>query len=360
MVIKRMALILLLSLMSFVALVRQDAFADGFTPPEDGYDWVQLTSDEWLKGELVSLFDDELLFDSDHFGDVTIDLEDVRKFRGYRRFGVSIQGVGLVQGRLRVDEQQVVIVGDEAEYVYARQRLVAVTASAERELDRWSADVGLGINIRRGNSDVVEYNMLAGIERRTPSSRVLVDYLGNFNETEGKRVANNHRVNASYDRFIAGRFFWRPLIGQYFRDPFQNIQHQGTLETGIGYELRNTARTDWNVSSGLGGNFVRYVSVQAGEPSDNTSPALSFGTNFDTEVTSWMDYLLEFQMTFLDEDSGAYQHHLLTTLSTDLIGKWDLDVSFVWDRTQNPQPREDRTVPEKDDYRLLVGVGFDF
>jgi hypothetical protein len=40
MVIKRMALILLLSLMSFVALVRQDAFADGFTPPEDGYDWV--------------------------------------------------------------------------------------------------------------------------------------------------------------------------------------------------------------------------------------------------------------------------------------------------------------------------------
>jgi hypothetical protein len=306
------------------------------------------------------MFDNELLFDSDHFGEVKIDTEDIRKFRGTRRFSVSIRGAGQVMGLLRVDERQVVVVGEEAEYVYARQRLVAVTAAAERELDRWSADLGLGINIRKGNADIVEYNMLAGIERRTPDSRVLIDYLGNFNETEGQRVANNHRVNGSYDRFTGERFFWRPLIGQYFRDPFQNIKHQGTLETGAGYEFVNTARTEWNVSGSLGVNFVRHVSVEAGQSTGNTSPAVSLGTDFDTELTSWMDYLLEFQMTFLDDESGAYQHHLLTTLSTDLIGDWDLDVSFVWDRTQKPQPREDRSVPEKDDYRLLVGVGFDF
>ena len=73
-----------------------------------------------------------------------------------------------------------------------------------------------------------------------------------------------------------------------------------------------------------------------------------------------MDYLLEVQLSFLDEDSGQYQHHILTTLSTDLIGDLDLDVSFVWDRTQKPEARADGTVPEKDDYRLILGLAYEF
>jgi hypothetical protein len=73
-----------------------------------------------------------------------------------------------------------------------------------------------------------------------------------------------------------------------------------------------------------------------------------------------MDYLLTIQMSFLDDDSGTYQHHILTTLSTDLIGELDLDVSFVWDRTQKPQPRADSSIPEKDDYWLMVGLAFEF
>ena len=41
------------------------AEAPVFVPPEDGYDWIQLTSGEWLKGELIGVFDDEVEFDSD-------------------------------------------------------------------------------------------------------------------------------------------------------------------------------------------------------------------------------------------------------------------------------------------------------
>ena len=351
---------LFLSLSCGLAIAEQDLDFSDFAPPPDEYDWIQLTSDEWLKGELISLFDDELTFDSDNLGVITFDWEDVRHFRGHGAYGISLQGVDPLAGELQIDKQQVVIIADEKRHVYPRQQLVAITPSAYRELDNWSADATLGLNVRKGNADIVEYNFLAGIERRTPNSRVIVDYLGNFNETEGQQVANNHRLNGAYDRFSGSRFFWRPLIGQYFRDPFQNISHQGTLETGLGYELVDTAKTDWEFFGGIGANFVRYESVEPGQPSDNTSPAVSFGTDFETELTSWMDYLFLLQVTFLDDASGSYQHHLLTTLSTDLIGDLDLDVSFVWDRTQKPQPRADQTIPEKDDYRLMIGVGFEF
>ena len=44
----------------------------------------------------------------------------------------------------------------------------------------------------------------------------------------------------------------------------------------------------------------------------------------------------------------------------DAFGPLDLDVSFVWDRVQEPRPESSGLVPKKDDYRLIFGFGFDF
>ena len=341
-------------------LVTNAAWASDFVPPNDGYDWLRLTSGEWLRGELIGVFNDEVEFDSDVLDELTIDAEDVDRFISPRIFGLSIRDQDLVVGRIWLDGDRVkVIVGDE-EHEYSRDQLVAITVSTERERDRWSGDITLGINIRQGNSESIEYNMLAGIERRTPNSRTFVDYLGTFNETEGVRIANNHRVTGVLDRFSGSRLFWRPFLGQYFRDPFQNIDHQLTLETGLGYELTDTSRTEWEIFAGVGFNYVERESVEAGQPSNSTSPALSIGTSFDTEVTSWMDYLFSFTATFIDEESGSYQHHLLTTLSSDLVGNFDVDISFVWDRTQSPPPLANGDIPEQDDFRLLVGLSYEF
>jgi hypothetical protein len=331
-----------------------------FTPPDDGYDWLRLVSGEWLRGELIGVFNDEVEFDSDILDELTIDGEDVAQFYSPRIFELSIRGRELIVSRVWLDGDRVSVIVNEVEQEFSRSELIAVTVSAERERDRWSGNVSLGINVREGNSEFVEYNMIAGIERRTPQSRMFVDYLGTFNETEDVQVANNHRVNLVLDRFTGARLFWRPVIGQYFRDPFQNIDHQGTLETGLGYELADTSRTEWEIFAGAGINYVERVSVEPGTPSNSTSPAFSLGTSFDTELTQWMDYLFDFTATFLDEESGSYQHHLLTTLSSDLVGNFDIDFSFVWDRTENPPPLADGQVPEKDDFRLLVGLSYEF
>ena len=335
-------------------------FATEFVPADDGYDWVQLTSGEWLKGELTGFFEEEIEFDSEVLDDLTIDREDVARFFSARTFSARILGGAVVTGRVQVNESRVVIDSARGEQSFSREELVALTLKAERERDRWSGDVSLGTNFRRGNNDFVEYNAIAGLERRTASSRGFIDYIGTFNETEGEQTANNHRLSFTFDRFSGSRLFWRPLNGQYFRDPFQNIANQLTLETGLGYELIKTSETDWEVYAGFGVTTVERVSVEAGQDKNSRSPSSTIGTDFETEITSWMDYLLSFQATFVDEASGQYQHHLLTTLSSDLIGDIDLDVSLVWDRTARPPPGADGVTPEKDDFRLLIGVGYDF
>ena len=326
----------------------------------DDSDWLVLTSGETLKGELIGLFNDYVEFDSDILDDLSIELEDVAQIISPRRLGVRLQGAGLVTGQVLVDEHDVVVTRNGIETVYARDQLVSLTISAEREIDRWSGDLSLGTNVRKGNTDLVEYNTIMGFERRTALSRAFVDYIGNFNETEDVQVSNNHRVNVVYDRFSDYRFFWRPFNGQYFRDPFQNIAHQATLETGIGYELIDSSRTEWDIYAGVGVNIVERVSVEADQEKNSRSPSASLGTDFDTELTSWMDFLISFQMTFVDEASGDYQHHLLTTLSTELIGNLDFDVSLVWDRVQRPPPNSAGETPEQDDFRLSIGLGWDF
>jgi Protein of unknown function, DUF481 len=331
-----------------------------FRPPPDEYDWIQLTSDEWLKGELVSLYENELTFDSDHLGVLSLDWEDIRSFHSHHNYRVSVQLASTMTGQLEINPDYLRLNVDGGTRVYPRKQLVAITPTAYRELDNWRANATFGTNIRRGNADTIEYNLLAGVERRTPRSRVNLDYLGNFNEADGEQVANNHRINGNWDLFGGGRFFWRPVISQFYRDPFQNISRQGTLETGFGYEFIDNPRTEWQFSGGLGGNFIRYQSVEPGESDSETSPALSLGTDFETELTPWMDFAFLMHMTFLDDESGAYQHHVLSTLSTELIGNFDLDISFIWDRIGKPQQRADGSSPEKDDYRLMIGLGYEF
>ena len=352
--------VFLISLFPVDTTAMQEHEPTGFVPPIDEYDWIQLTSDEWLKGELISLYEDELNFESDNLGRLSIDWEDVRIFRSHGTLSINVQDLDPLVGKLSIDDQHILIDNAGKIRKYSRTNLISVTPSATRRLDRWSADATLGFNIRQGNADIVEFNLLLGLERRLPGSRISLDYLGNFNETEGQQIANNHRLNGSYNLFRGNRLFWRPLIGQYYRDVFQNIDHQGTLETGLGYELIDNSRTEWTVSGGLGINYIRYRSVEEGMDRGKRSPAFSLGTDFETELTSWMDYLFLAHLTLVDEDSGSYQHHLLTTLSTELTGRLDLDVSFIWDRIQKPQIRADGSVPEKDDYRFMLGLGFEF
>ena len=45
-----------------------DSAWDKFVPPpDDKFDWLQLNSGEWLKGEFKVLYDYEVEFDSDEF-----------------------------------------------------------------------------------------------------------------------------------------------------------------------------------------------------------------------------------------------------------------------------------------------------
>ena len=83
-------------------------------------------------------------------------------------------------------------------------------------------------------------------------------------------------------------------------------------------------------------------------------------THFNTELTKTVDFDFLYTFQILNEASGTYTHHMVAAFETELTRWLDLDISFVWDRIQDPQPDADGTEPKQDDFYLIVGLGIEF
>jgi putative salt-induced outer membrane protein YdiY len=350
---------------SVTALAEESPWDKFVPPPDDKFDWIQLTSGEWLKGELKVLYNYEVEFDSDEMDLQTFDLEDVKRIRTHKSQSIRIEDKELsdkpiiVQGIVNINDDRVMVtVGDETRE-FTRDQVVAIAQVDEKERNLWSGNISLGANFRGGNTETTDLNIMANLKRRTESSRLVIDYIGNFSRAGGVETSNNHRLSGYRDVTISKNFFWRQLGAEYFRDKFKNIDHQFSLSTGLGYHIIYTSKTKWDVNAGVGGRYTKFVSVLPGESIDNTTPAVGAGTMYDTELTSWMDFLLDYSFQIVDEESGRYTHHLITSLSNDLIGDIDLDFSFIWDRIEEPQPDSEGNVPDQDDYQLIVSFSYD-
>jgi len=338
----------------------------GFVPPVDTeFDWIQLVSGEWLKGEIKVMYNYELEFDSDELELLSLDWEDVRQIRSADLQSIYIENKKIgdkpitVVGQLTmVDDLVTVTLGDEKK-TYQRSQIISIAEGSDDELDLWSGKLSYGANIRSGNSDLVDMNTNLSASRRTAETRYYISYVANISRTQDDETSNNHRMITYYDIFSSRKIFWRPVFAEYYRDEFKNIEHQLSLGSGFGYQLIRTHKTELQVSGGLGGLYKRYESVTPGTDDQNRSLLLVLGTQLDTDLTSKIEFKFEFNFKIVDPDSGQYIHHMISTLSTDISSDLDLDISLVWDRTQRPQANDDGIVPKRDDVQLIVGVSYE-
>jgi len=324
------------------------------------FDWIELTSGEWLKGELKSMQEKILEFDSDKLGLLKLDWEDVRQVRAERPQTVITERKDEYTGLLHIDEAEVrVTLADGTAATFDRPYLLGLVPGEPKELNYWSLKLGAGATYQTGNTKRSDLNINGRIQRRTPDSRLLLSYLGVYTTTDEVETANNHRANGSFDIFLTRRLFVRPVFAEYFRDKFQNIEHQLTVGMAVGYTLIDNGRTTWDIFGGPGYRYTRFVSVLPGERSDESTAAFLGGSTWDREMTTWMDANASYQFGLMNERSGTYTHHATAGLSIELTSHLDLDLTAVWDHISTPQQRSDGTTPLPDDFRFIVGVSLD-
>ncbi len=329
------------------------------------YDWVQLTSNEWLKGEIKGMYKDSLEFDSDKLDLLDIDWADVKILRSYRVNNINIEGIGATSGVLEVTDDRLEVINDYENQSYDRSELISFAPGGKAERDLWAIKATLSLDLKQGNTDQVDYTAKVNVKRRGSTSRFLMDYIGNISKTNGGdgsliETINNHRLNASYDYYKTRYFFYTPVFVEFYRDPFLNIDLKTTLGAGLGYTVIDDGRTELSFAGGPAYVKTDFISVAAGESSSESTPAAVLRTNYDFELTKTIDFIARYNIQVGNTASGGYTHHIILTVESEITGALDFDTSFIWDRTAHPTEAADGTSPEPNDYRLTFGISYTY
>jgi len=324
------------------------------------YDWVQTDSGEWFKGEIKAMYDDKLEFDSDEVGLYEFDFEDVVRIKSYHIISVNIENLASFPGILRLKGDKVTIIQGDNKYEFDRKDIVSLALNGTKESDFWSGKITINLDLRSGNVQQYDYNVKANVKRRTSDSRLFLDYLGRISSKKGSETANDHRINQKYDIYLSRHFFWTPFFSEYYTDIYKNIDTQLTGGVGIGYTVADTKKVDWSFSAGPAAIYTRFVSVQDGVSDSQFSPALELSTKLEYEINKITDFTFDYKLTYTNESSGSYKHHMIVSFENELLSWLDFDVTGIWDYTANPERNSDNEVAKPDDYQLLLGFGIEF
>ncbi len=340
------------------------AWSQNWQPSEPSLkerDWLQLTSGEWVWGEIQVLRDKDLEFDSEELDLLKLDWDDVAGFRSARILTYRFENLGVFTGTATMRDGVVTITTVDEVKEFPREPLIMILEGRPTEINYWSLKATLGLVARSGNTDQADVNTSVRIRRQTPRARLDISYLGNFGEVQGVRNINNHNVTSTWDMLVKAGFFITPAAVNLYHDPFSNIDLKTTVSAGAGYFISRGGDVEWSVGLLAGYVHTEYVSVQEGKDDNEGSFSLTPSTKLDWDITGDIEFELDYNVQVSVPETNNAFHHAVGTLSLDVWGDiLDFDFALAWDRVETPQPAADGYVPVRDDFRTTYGLGVDF
>lgn len=321
-------------------------------------DWVKLTNGEWLKGELVSLRNDILIFDSDEFDMWSLDWDDVAEFHSVGDVAIVFRDGKIVTSRISIIADAVVLYNTNE--IVERTGILSIVPVKASWWELWNGKLSLGLNVRSGNSNQSDLQIQMNAINRTAFHKLHLSYLGNFSLVENTTITSNNFATFSWNYFFNDQIFFIPVAYNFYNDLLKNIRQQHTPSIGFGYEILNLSTLEWDVTGGFGYQFIQYESVESGEDDISQSYIIQLGTMFTVDITDTTGLDLSYTAALDLIDIRSTNHTFLSVLSVDITRNLELDLTFTWGRVGNPKPREDGSIPRKDDFSLSAGIGFDF
>jgi hypothetical protein len=84
-----------------------------------------------------------------------------------------------------------------------------------------------------------------------------------------------------------------------------------------------------------------------------------FRTSLELDPIPDLDWDTTYTLIAVVSDWDKTSHHLSSVLSFEVWGPLDLDLSFIWDRIEQPAADPDGDTPRSDDFQLTLGVSFE-
>jgi len=342
------------------SITEEITVADLPEPCTGPWDWVHLSSGEWLRGEFKRMRKKRFSFRSTRMKTQTLDWKHVKAFcfPGNTRFILEDHTVMAGQGRL-VDGLLTVST-DEITQTAPREDIWAILPGLPRELNRWRSKLSVGLDAFTGNTDQQNFTASVEIDREDAGTHLDLDYRGSFGRTDGKQNVNRHRATGEFNVYFNRRVFAALPFIEYTSDHFQNLQHRVTPGASLGYKLFDSDSFEWDVQVGWAYQYTRFVSVQPDQALAESDSGPRFMANLDWDVWGDLTWKASHSTILLVLNFDQSNYHTQTSLVYDLTDLIYLEFSFWHDRTRQPQETQSGDFPKKDDFRYLVSVGVSF
>jgi len=322
----------------------------------DDHDWLRLTSGEWLKGDLNWMRDKDLEFDSDKLDLLTFSWSKVDQFHSPQVNTYVFEGKIDVTGRAVVTEDMVIIETSEGVVSVPRSELISILEGDPRERNWWSTRLSAGFSATAGNTNQGQLNLYWDLVRADPRTRSLISYDGTFGYANEEQTVNRHVGNFEVRLFISKRFFFVPSAAGFLNDRFTNLKFRATPAAGAGVHLFDTKKVEWDLGGSLGYQYMRFLSTAAGVENPQNDGFVGFHTYADFDFTDDVELELDWTTNLVYTGIGNTNHLGSAKFSVEISDIFDFETSFKFYRMENPPPRQDGTVPKKNDYQLIVGI----
>lgn len=319
-----------------------------FLKKQNNKDWLILTSDDLLFGEIVNLYENNLEFKTKNLGTLNIAWSKIKSLESHRKVNVGFTDLNTKKGILRITDGKAYLGNKEFD---PDTILTIMSNTADMPVD-WYAKIALGANFYSGNSDQFDYTAIINLKRRTTESRIGLNYIGNYSKNGNESSVNNHRINTNFDWFLSKRFYLRPIAIDLYKDPFVNIDYQYSINLGVGYNIFDEDHFSWTVNIGPGFTQTRYK--HSNTKTTESSAALVLSSSLKKDITDDIEFKTKYRMQISDDKTGLYTHHASAALKIELTDIINLNTAILWDHISKPNS-DNNTQLKKNDYQYIIG-----
>ncbi len=323
-------------------------------------DWIILTSGELIIGEFYDIYDDVVEFKSIRFKEQRVKFKYIKRLKTNKIVSINVENMATFYGYIEINQKKVVMSLDDKVSVFHESQIVSATQVNNDWNGAWKSEIILNVGFKSGNTNQKDIGTIIDIKRKVAQSQLSLNYIANFSQTNSKKTEQNQRLSMDYKIYKSTRFFYKPLFGVYYKDRFSNIKYSYNLGTGLGYEVYDGEKLEIDISGGPGYKKTTYDSHETDKDDATSTPMITLTTDIEYEINSDLDFDMSYTLELLNKENGSYTHHILSKLKHDFYDDFDLAISMIWDKIEDPTKREDGTLPKEDNYQLLFGVEYEF
>jgi hypothetical protein len=220
-----------------------------------------------------------------------------------------------------------------------------------------------GLTLNKGNTDQLTYDIKFTTRREDKMTLLDLNYNSTFGRTGGTQNVNRQLGEFLFNVFLGSRWWVTPAFGQLFNDRFQNIKFRATPAAGAGVHIIDASKVTWDFVTGIGYQYLNYKEIDPmlGLTNPQNDAFVPLYTYADFDITGDIDLTLSWLTNLVVTTIGNTNHTGKADLAIELTSVIDLDIAFLYLRTEEPAPPPDPMAPaiEKNDYQLVVGISLE-